>query len=291
MNLKSWLLAFRPKTLTAAVVPIFVGTALARAYYTEVYIVLSVMAGLAAIFIQIATNLINDSIDFAKGADTEHRVGPQRVTQSGLLTSQSVMLGGFFFLALAVVCGIPLVLRGGLPIFYIGIPSLLLAYGYTGGPFPLAYRGLGDLFVVLFFGIIAVGGVYYLQTLEWSWPAGVAGLQVGFLATVLIAINNMRDMEQDKLVNKKTLAVRFGIGFARAEIIGLISMTFVLNAFWWVNGHTLAALLPLITLPLAIRLIKIIRTVEPSAQMNSLLAQAAALQLGFGLLLSVGLAL
>ncbi len=291
MELRNWLLAFRPKTLTAAVVPILVGTALAKALGFPIEWSYSVLAALAALFIQIATNLINDAIDYAKGADTEHRVGPRRVTQSGLLTSRTVMLGGFLFLLVAFGCGIPLVLRGGLPIVSIGIPSLLLAYGYTGGPYPLAYRGLGDIFVFLFFGLIAVTGVFYLNSLEWSLAALIAGAQVGLLATVLIAINNMRDTEQDRLVNKKTIAVRFGVAFVRAEIIFIIAVAFALNVYWWHLGLKWAAILPLLTLPLAIKLGQAVKVVEPSAQMNALLAQSAALHLGFGLLLSVGLLL
>lgn len=291
MNIRNWLLAFRPKTLTAAIVPILVGTTLAHALGYPVEWKYSVLAAAAALFIQIATNLINDAIDFAKGADTHERVGPKRVTQSGLITSRTVMIGGFFFLALALACGIPLVMRGGLPIVWIGIPSLLLAYGYTGGPYPLAYRGLGDLFVYLFFGVIAVGGVFYLNTLEWKVSALVAGSQVGLLATVLIAINNMRDIEQDRLVNKKTMAVRFGADFVRIEVIAIISIAYALNLYWWSEGLVWAAVLPLLTLPLGVKLIRAIRIAKPSAEMNALLALSAALHLGFGLLLSVGLIL
>lgn len=272
-------------------IPILVGTGLAVALGLSVRWQYSILAGFAALFIQIATNLINDSIDFAKGADTESRIGPKRVTQSGLFTSRTVMLGGFFFLLLALGCGIPLVIRGGVPIVWIGIPSLLLAYGYTGGPYPLAYRGLGDLFVLLFFGLIAVTGVYYLNTLEFSIAALVAGAQVGLLATVLIAINNMRDIEQDRLVNKKTMAVRFGVGFVRTEVIVIIAVTYALGVYWWSMDFKWAAILPLLTLPLGVKLIRAVQLAEPSAEMNALLAQSAALHLGFGLLLSVGLVL
>ncbi|MEK6554897.1 MAG: 1,4-dihydroxy-2-naphthoate octaprenyltransferase, partial [Bdellovibrionota bacterium] len=228
--------------------------------------------------------------DFHKGADTEHRVGPKRVTQSGLLKPRMVMVGGVFFLFLALLCGIPLVIQGGWPIVIIGAVSLFLAYSYTGGIFPLAYLGLGDLFVLLFFGVIAVVGLYYLHTEEWSLDALVAGLQVGLLATVLIAVNNLRDIHQDKLVNKKTLAVRFGVGFVRFEIALLIATAFALNIYWFRYGNSLVAtLLPLLTLPLAYIVISKVRRLEPSQAMNQVLAQSAALHIGFGALLSLGL--
>jgi 1,4-dihydroxy-2-naphthoate polyprenyltransferase len=261
------------------------------AFGLEVHWAYSGLALVAAICIQVATNLMNDAIDFAKGADTQERLGPQRVTQTGLLSHRVVMCGGIIFLILAVVAGWPLVVRGGVAILYIGLPSLFLAYAYTGGPYPLAYRGLGDVFVFIFFGLIAVAGVFYLHTLEWGVAAFVAGAQVGLLSTVLIAINNMRDVDQDKLVSKKTLAVRFGIDFVRYEILGLIGFSFLLNVYWWLMGKPLAAILPLLMVPLAWHLAQRVRFIEPSAQMNHLLAKSAALHLGFGVLLSVGLAL
>lgn len=285
--MKDWLLAFRPKTLTAALVPIMVGTSLAysEGFYTPIWILLCTL--FAALFIQIATNLLNDAIDFKKGADTEERIGPQRVTQSGLISSQKVMWGGYAFLVAALILGIPLVIHGGWPIVMIGVFSLFLAYGYTGGPFPLAYLGLGDLFVILFFGLIAVGGMNYLYALVLRDAAVVAGIQVGFLSTVLIAINNLRDREQDIKVGKKTLAVRFGVTFVRIEIAVLIGISFALNMYWTQWG--MAAYLPWLISPLALKLVWDIFSTEPSPLYNKFLAQAAALHLGFGVLLSLGL--
>jgi 1,4-dihydroxy-2-naphthoate octaprenyltransferase len=285
--MKQWLLAFRPKTLTAALVPIFVGTAIAysEGFHTQLWITLCTL--FSALLIQIATNLLNDSIDFKKGADTEERIGPQRVTQSGLISSTAVMWGGIICLVIALLLGIPLVIHGGWPIVVIGICSLFLAYGYTGGPFPLAYMGLGDLFVILFFGLIAVGGMNYLYAQVLRDAAIIGGLQIGFLATVLIAINNLRDREQDMKVGKKTLAVRFGISFVRLEIATLIGASFALNVYWLEWG--LAAYLPCLLLPLALKIIWDVFSTEPSEAYNKFLAQAALLHLGFGLLLSVGL--
>jgi 1,4-dihydroxy-2-naphthoate octaprenyltransferase len=212
--IKAWLQAFRPKTLTAAIVPVAVGSAVA---FSEVGLVnhrITLLALLGALFIQIATNLFNDAIDFKKGADGEHRVGPQRATQMGWFSGKQVLAMGIFFLLLALACGVPLVIHGGWPIVIIGLISLAMAYAYTGGPFPLAYLGLGDLFVILFFGLVAVGGTYYLHTLRFSWSALIAGLQVGCLSAVLIAINNLRDHVGDRQVNKRTLAVLLGPQFA-----------------------------------------------------------------------------
>lgn len=286
--MKTWLLSFRLKTLSAAVIPVLVGFALvvAENHSPQYWIILTALLG--ALSIQIATNLFNDVIDFKKGADTEERVGPTRVTQSGLVSGHKVILVAVLFLFIAILSGVPLVYRGGWPIALLGLISLFLAYAYTGGPFPLAYLGLGDLFVILFFGLFAVGGVYYLHTLSWDWSMVVAGLQVGFLSTVLIAINNLRDIYQDKKVNKKTLPVRFGKGFARAEIGLLILCTFMLNFYWYYKGLVWASILPLLILPLAIRLYLGIVKTEPSIIMNRYLAQAALVQVLFGMMLTIG---
>lgn len=242
----------------------------------------------SAVSIQIATNLFNDLIDFKKGADTEKRIGPQRMTASGKITPNKMLIMALFFVALATITGLPLVLHGGWPILSIGIVSLILAYMYTGGPFPLAYVGLGDLFVILFFGVIAVGGVYFLNTQTWNLNALVLGLQVGFLSTVLIAINNLRDADQDKLVNKKTLAVRLGQKFVKFEILILIVTSFLAQIYWWNLWGWTSAILPLILIPIAARLCKNIFKEKPSAIYNQFLAQSALLHAGFGVLTLVG---
>ncbi len=289
--MKPWLLAFRPKTLTAAVVPIVVGTTLVFAMGYPVHHWISLCALLSSVFIQIGTNLINDAMDFIKGADTEERIGPSRITQQGHANFKTVFSLGILFFILALVIGIPLVIHGGWPIVAIGILSLICGYAYTGGPFPLAYRGLGDVFVILFFGLIAVGGLTYLQTGEWHIEAIMAGLQVGSLATVLIAINNFRDVEGDKKANKKTLAVRFGSTFVRCEIAGLIVLSFLINIYWWLEGFKVPALLSLLALPMGVIVIKNILTEDPSPKYNKFLAQSALLHILFGSLLAIGFSL
>lgn len=289
--MKHWFFAFRPKTLTAAVVPILVGTTLVFAMGYPIQLWISVYALFAALFIQIGTNLINDAMDFKKGADTHERMGPSRITQRGHAQFKTVFAVGIFFFLLALSLGIPLVAAGGWPIVGIGILSLICGYAYTGGPFPLAYKGLGDLFVILFFGIVAVTGLVFLQTQEWHLEAFMAGLQVGCLATVLIAINNFRDVEGDQKAQKKTLAVRFGPTFVRVEIVTLIALSFFINFYWWYEGFKVPALLSFLTLPIGILVIRNILKVNPSPIYNKFLAQSALLHLLFGGLLSIGFAL
>lgn len=290
-NLKSILLAFRPKTLTAALVPCLAGTALVRAIGLswDGWVLFYALA--ASFLIQIGTNLVNDAVDFKKGADTEKRIGPQRITQAGILTAKQVMLLGSLCFFLAVLCGIPLVLKGGGVIIAIGIASVLMGYAYTAGPFPLAYLGLGDLFVILFFGLLAVSGIVFLNTGEWMTEAFVLGLQIGLHATALIAVNNLRDHQGDRLVNKKTLAVRFGVKFSRWEIAVVSFLPFLINLYWWFEGYKIAAIVSLFAIPLAVKLTKNIFATEPSPIYNKYLAQAAALHLVFGILITIGFAI
>ncbi len=289
MKAKSVVAAFRPKTLTAAVVPCLAASALAASQGVWHWPFL-VWALLSAICIQIGTNLVNDAVDFKKGADTSERIGPQRITQAGILPAKQVFGLGSLFFVLAVLSGVPLVMQGGWPLVLIGLVSVLMGYAYTAGPYPLAYVGLGDLFVIIFFGLIAVAGMYYVHTLAWSSAVLVMGLQIGFLATTLIAINNLRDMDGDRKVGKKTLAVRFGLKFSRIEIAILCLVPFLLNFYWLSRGQRLAGLLPWLTLPLAINLIRKIWRSLPGPEYNRYLAQAAALHLFFGILLAVGFA-
>lgn len=282
-------LASRPKTLTAAFVPIIVVWGLAHAEALPVQNWIFIFALMASIFIQIATNFVNDASDFRKGADTEERLGPLRVTQAGLLTYRQVMISAVLCLLIATLFGLPMVIEGGLPILTIGLLSLFFAYGYTAGPFPLAYLGLGDLFVIIFFGIVACVGLYYLNSKAVSSSSVMIGLQVGLHCAVLIAINNLRDIFQDLKANKKTMAVRLGIEGAKAEIFILIWLPFVLQVYWLLQGYLFAFFIPLLLLPLAIYLTKNIFKTEPSRAYNSYLGQAAALHMGYGLCLSLGL--
>ncbi|MFN7455079.1 MAG: 1,4-dihydroxy-2-naphthoate polyprenyltransferase [Pseudobdellovibrionaceae bacterium] len=290
-RIKMWILAFRPKTLTAALVPIFGASALTYSETGSWVWQWSLLALLASFLIQIGTNLVNDAVDFMKGADTSERIGPQRVTQSGIFSAKEVLMMASLLFALAILCGIPLVLEGGWPILVVGVISVALGYGYTAGPYPLAYKGLGDLFVILFFGLIAVSGLYYIQTRTVSLESVILGLQIGLHATVLIAINNLRDREGDRKVNKMTLAARFGLSFGRYEIACLTLLPFALCVFWGFQSEFWAFLLPWAALPLALKIVKLVFKTMPGPEYNQYLGMAAGLHLIFGLLLSVGLVL
>lgn len=283
-----WLTA-RPKTLSASVVPVVVGSALVWSVGEKPKLCITLLALFSAIFIQIGTNFINDALDFIKGADGANRLGEARATQQGWFSHKSVLAIGIGCFGLAVLLGIPLVWYGGWPIFTIGIVSVAMGYAYTGGPFPLAYVGLGDLFVVIFFGLVAVGGVFFLHTQRYDWAAMVAGLQIGLLATVLIAINNLRDLDQDQLVGKKTLAVRLGPKLGRLEVLLLVLGAFGLNLYWLNKGQLFAFALPLFALPPAISLVQTLLRTEAGRQYNQLLARAALVHMLFGMLLSLGL--
>ena len=281
-----WILATRPRTLGAALIPVLAGCALAISISAFDPLVSALILA-SAILIQIATNYFNDAIDHAKGADTAERLGPVRATSAGLLSPRAIMTGGAVCLSLAAVLAIPLVLHGGWPILALGIVSLVLAYAYTGGPLPLAYLGLGEIFVVLFFGIFAVAGTFFLNTLEVSWAPVLAGLQIGLHSSVLLAVNNLRDLETDRAANKRTLAARFGLSFARRENAVLVVAPFILGILWLPLGYLWAFLLPVMTLPLAWWLARACLEAQPARETNQLLAQAAALHASFGLLLAL----
>jgi len=280
--MKRWLFAIRPKTLSAAIVPVLIGSALAAHEPPAITWWVFWCALVGAVLIQIATNLINDAIDYRKGADTAERVGPVRVTQSGLISARSVMTAAYLCLLGAALSGIPLIYRGGWPMIAIGGTSILMAYAYTGGPFPLAYRGLGEIFVLLFFGLIAVGGTFYAHSLQWNEEAGLAGFAAGSLATVLLVINNLRDVDGDRRVNKRTTVVRFGTGFARAEIVFFALAPFAAVTFIDPPRY----LFTLLALPLAVAVI--VRAMRSNgAALNGALAMAGALQWAFGILFVV----
>lgn len=285
---QAWILAARPKTLTAAVIPVVVGTSLATTAVQDINWSIAFFALLCAICIQIGTNYINDALDFKKGADTSKRTGPLRATQSGILKMQHVYNAGLGAFALALLFGIPLMIVGGLPIIVLLVISVICGYLYTGGPAPLAYHGLGDLFVFIFFGVVSTSAVYYLQTEAVDGKALLAGTQIGSLATVLIAINNLRDREEDAKVNKRTLAVRFGKAFARYEIALLLFLPYLLNIVWLRMSYILPGMFPWLTLPLAFRVVCYIFQMEPGAIYNRYLAQSALLHLLFGITLSMG---
>lgn len=282
-----WLLAARPKTLSAAIAPVVVGTGLALHDQHDVQWVYVACALLSGLFIQIATNLINDALDFRKGADTAERLGPVRVTHAGLLPEETVLRGGYACLLIAALFGIPLIVHAGWPILAVGVASIAMAYAYTGGPYPLAYHGLGELFVMLFFGFAAVGGTYYVLTLHYGVDAAVCGAGVGSLAVVILAINNLRDIHGDRASNKKTMAVRIGESGARAEIVLFLAIAYAAIGFvaWRLRDPML--LIALVSLPLAIALaLRVYRST--GRELNRCLAMAGALQWAYSVLFLIG---
>ncbi len=245
------------------------------------------MAWIVAFFVQTGSHLINDAFDLKKGADTAARLGPIRVTQMGLLSFKQAYWGGISCLICALVFGVPLVEAGGLPVLAILLASVVAAYIYTGGPYPLAYTGISDLFVLIFYGWVCTGAVYYVLVGHYDSTAFLLGLQLGLLCTIMLAINNLRDTYTDSLANKRTLAVRFGTFFGRMEITLLSFVPFFFNIFWWFQGYTLSTLLPLLALPLALKLVRNIWTHDPGPLYNQFLGMGALLHLLFGFLLSI----
>jgi 1,4-dihydroxy-2-naphthoate octaprenyltransferase len=241
-----WILAIRPKTLPAAAAPVIVGAALA--VHVGGFRLLPALAALVgALLIQIATNLANDYFDFVKGADTEERVGPVRVTQAGLLSPGAVRGAMLLTLAAALLVGVYLVQVAGLPILVVGLVSLVCAVAYTGGPFPLAYHGLGDIFVFVFFGLVAVSGTVYVQLLEWLPEAVWAGAGVGAVSTALLVVNNLRDIDTDRRAGKRTLAVRLGVTGTQLQYTLLWAFAVAVpvvgvGLFSWPSGVILAVL-------------------------------------------------
>jgi 1,4-dihydroxy-2-naphthoate octaprenyltransferase len=280
----------RPRTLTAAIAPVLVGSALVLAVRPGAFeLWLTLFALASALCIQIGTNFFNDVLDFRKGADTEDRQGPVRLSQSGALSPRAVTAAGAGSFVLACLFALPLVWYGGPVIVAIGLASLLCGYLYTGGPAPLAYVGLGEVFVLIFFGFVAVGGIFYLHTHALDAMALVAGAQVGLLACVLIAINNLRDRTNDARARKRTMAVRLGERNAKFEIAAVLCAPVLLGAFWIARGWLWAGVLPLLFAPSAALLIRDLFRTEPGRAYNGFLARSAKIQIGFAVLLSLGL--
>ncbi|AUX22224.1 1,4-dihydroxy-2-naphthoate octaprenyltransferase [Sorangium cellulosum] len=287
-SFRAWVLACRPATLTAALAPVMVGTAVAYALGAmRIGPALSALAG--AMLIQIATNLANDVFDHEKGADTHERLGPTRVVQSGLLTPRQVRLGLLATIALALPFGVHLALVGGWPIVVIGVVSILAGVAYTGGPYPLGYHGLGDVFVFVFFGLVAVCGTAFVQLGSVPPLAWVAAVPVGALATAVLVVNNVRDRDTDVVAGKRTLAVRFGRRAGVIEYAMLLAVAYAVPIALAVGDGRRWALLVLATFPRALRLLRVLATTD-GRPLNDCLAGTAKLLLAHALLFSLGLA-
>lgn len=286
-RLQVWLLATRPRTLPAAVAPVLVGGAVALKLGQAAWAPF-LAAMLGAALLQIGSNLANDYFDFVAGVDTAERLGPVRVTQAGLASPRAVAIATAMAFLLATLVGGYLVTVGGWPIVAIGLASILAGIAYTGGPFPLGYKGLGEIFVFLFFGLIAVTGTTYVQTHGWSWLALELAIPVGLLSAAILVVNNLRDLPTDARTGKGTLAVRFGERFTLFEYGLLLVGAYLVPVELVVVGELgPGALLPLLTLPLAVRLYRSVR-VERGRALNRRLADTAQLLFVFSALLALG---
>jgi 1,4-dihydroxy-2-naphthoate octaprenyltransferase len=289
-TLGAWVLAVRPKTLPAAVVPVAIGAAVAlRAGRAPPGPLAAALVG--ALLLQILANLANDLFDFQRGADTSARLGPTRVVQAGLLSPRQVGVGIAVVVGLALLVGAYLTAAAGPWILVIGVASILSALAYTGGPYPIGYHGLGEIFVIAFFGFVAVAGTAFVAL--GSVPALALGASVppGTLAAAILVVNNLRDRDTDVLAGKRTLAVRWGRRAAQGEYVALLGLAYLAPLSLWALGLVgPTGLAPLATLPLGVwRVVRVAR--DTGRALNSSLVGTAALTLVFGLLLAAGIAL
>ncbi|MEQ9092375.1 MAG: 1,4-dihydroxy-2-naphthoate polyprenyltransferase [Balneola sp.] len=290
-NLKIWVEAARPKTLTAAFVPVLVGATIAYQHELINWTATTV-ALICAFLIQIGTNFANDYFDFVKGADTEERIGFERATSKGLISPKTMLNATIICMTLAFVFGLYLVWIGGTIVLIIGLFSLLFGVLYTGGPFPLGYNGLGDLFVFIFFGIVAVMTTYYVNTLDWSMDTFWASLAVGALCTNILVVNNLRDVEQDKIAGKKTLGVIFGETVLKVEYTLMLLLAFAIPPhFYFQLDYKVWIFLPFLILPLALLHTKTIWTETEKRNLNQQLEKTAKFMTLFGFLFSIGIIL
>jgi 1,4-dihydroxy-2-naphthoate octaprenyltransferase len=287
---KLWLVAARPRTLPAAVAPVLVGTSLAIGEGTFRPLAFA-CALIGSIFIQIGTNLSNDYSDARRGADTEDRLGPVRVTAGGLMPPRTVLIGTYVAFGIAVLAGVYLIAIAGWQLLLVGAASILAGVLYTGGPKPYGYEGLGEVFVFLFFGVVAVVGSYFVQTEDLRWEAFALSVPVGLLAAGILLVNNIRDADTDRRAGKKTLAVRLGRDGARGLFVACLVGSYVIVPLVAIFGRDISplVLLAFLSLPLAVPLVRVVRERTDGPSLNAALARTGMLLALFSLLLSIGL--
>ena len=289
-KIESWLLASRPKTLPAAVMPVFVGTSIAihDGLFNPIA---AIVALLCSLLIQIGTNFVNDLHDYLKGSDKKDRLGPVRVLVSGLISENEMRIGIAVVFGTAFILGMYLVYLAGWFIFIIGVLSLIAGYAYTAGPYPLAYNGLGDIFVFIFFGFVGTIGTYYVQTQEITMLVFWSSIPVGALITNILVVNNYRDLEEDRLAGKNTLAVKFGGTFAKMQYLIFMILSYaILLLVYLTYKQNIYVFLPLFTVPIAIKLVSMIFKLS-GKDLNSTLALTAKLSAVYGILFAVGILL
>ena len=286
-----WISAIRPKTLAAGIVPVLIGASAAYnqgAWNASIFGV----ALFCSIAIQVLTNFVNDLFDARKGADTDKRQGPKRAVASGLISDRTMTMVSIGLTACIFLCGLYLVYSGGLPILLIGVVSLIFAWLYTAGPYPLSYLGLGDVFVFIFFGIVATCGTYFLFTHSCPWEMYIVAAIPGFSSVTILAANNIRDIDTDKLVHKNTLAVRFGKAISlRMFTAVMVGIYLSAVALFFVKDYNFRFLLLLLSIPMAIAIIKKIYAAERGEEFNQILANCGKLLFINGILLSLSFVL
>lgn len=289
--MKNWMLAIRPKTLFASQAPVVLGLAVAYVEIKSINVLIAVLTALCALVLQIASNLANDYLDAVRGVDNDSRLGPTRVTSSGLISLTSMKNALILTLSVAFILGIYLMIVGGPVIMVIGLLSLYFAYGYTGGPFPLSYNGLGEVAAFIFFGLIAVIGTTYLQTHAYSRLALILGMGPGFISACILAVNNLRDIVSDKDTNKKTLAVRFGEKFQRSLCITTIVMSLVVCLYVMIV-YNFKWLFPVLVLPFFFHKTWLMILFQPiDSRLNQALARTAQYNLLYCIMISIGMLL
>jgi 1,4-dihydroxy-2-naphthoate octaprenyltransferase len=290
-NIRAWTLAARPRTLPAAIAPVVLGSAMAIADNHFAWLP-AVAALMVALLLQIGVNLANDYFDYVKGIDTEDRLGPPRVTQSGLIPARQVKHAMLLIMGASLLPGIYLLITGGWPVFLIGIACICAVLAYSGGPFPLASHGLGDLFVFIFFGLVAVCGTYYVQALHLTRMVLLMGVIEGLLITAILVVNNLRDIHTDRQTGKRTLAVIIGERGSRIEYLLLLGWAYAIPVILWLGSRSSVwVILPIVSLPSALFLMRRVWSDSDGVILNRALANTAKLALVYSLLLSIGLLL
>lgn len=289
-RLQIWLSATRPRTLPAAVAPVLVGSALAWHAGALDLAAAGICLGFA-LLIQIGTNFANDYYDFVQGADTAARVGPRRAVAAGLIAPATMKRAMWLVFAGAFLLGLSLLAWGGPWLLAVGVASIVCGIAYTGGPFPLGYHGLGDLFVFIFFGLVAVGATYFVQAGHWTTDVLLASIPIGLLAANILVVNNYRDVETDTVAGKRTLVVRLGRGAARAQFNLSLLVAFAMPAVFVARGYPWPMLLPLIAAPRGWLDARRLRTSRSPAELIALLGDTGKLLAAYAVLFSLGLAL
>jgi len=289
-SLAAWILAIRPKTLPASVAPVVIGTALA--FRDGSFALLPALAAcLGSLLLQIGVNLANDYFDYERGIDAVDRLGPTRVTQSGLIAPERVKAAMIVTFGLVMLIGLYLISVAGIPILVAGIACIVAALAYSGGPWPLASHGLGDLFVFIFFGLVAVCGTYYVQALDLTVMAGLAAIPAGLLITAILVVNNLRDVHTDGEVGKRTLAVILGVRGSRIEYVILVVLAYaILPVLWLWGSFSLWIFLPFLSIAATWKTARLVLR-ESGPILNEALAGTARFTLLYSLLFSLGIAL